>query len=208
MPKNHSVKTRNGFGQILKKAFFSDSFKAVAVLALIALVASLTLSVVHRFTTVDEAARLREKIGEAYTAAEITSELDIEGYENTENSVILNAFIASDGACIIVSKSKKAYNAGHGITLFVVIKDGIINSVANYSSAETPGLGTRALNHTYLSQYEGVAAEELAYRVVFASPSDTPSVNIRYLSGATKTSVGVKTAVEAAATFYIREVVK
>lgn len=191
-----------------KQFLRSDSFKAVAVLAIIALISSLTLSVVHKYTKVDQQARLLERIGEVYTAAQITQELDINDYTNTDGSTIVNAFAADDGATIIVSKSHKAYNASYGITLFVIVKDGKIAGVSNYLSSETPGLGTRALSENYLSQYVGIAASELAYQVSFKDPSSQSSVDIRYLTGATKSSAGVRTAVEAAATYYIREVAK
>lgn len=207
-PKANSSGGTTPKGLRLKQFLRSDSFKAVAVLTIIALVSSLTLSVVHKYTKVDQQARLLERIGEVYTAAEITQELDTSEYNNTDGSTVLNAFSAGDGATVIVSKSQKAYNAGYGITLFVIIKDGKIAGVANYLSSETPGLGTRALSENYLSQYVGIAASELAYEVSFKDPSQPSSVDIRYLTGATKSSAGVRTAVEAAATYYIREVAK
>lgn len=199
---------KRSFWAGLKKAIASDSFKAIAILAVFALLSALVLSVVHRFTVVDQTEVLKQKIGEAYSASPIKSEFDLESYQNIENSEILNAFSTEDGACIIVSKSKKAYNAGTGITLFVIIKDGKIIDVIDYASSETPGLGTKALKDTYLAQYVGVKAEDIAYRVAFESPSDTSSVDIRFITGATKSSVGVNISVEAAATFYIREVAK
>ena len=135
-----------------QKAFFkSESFKAVAVLAIIALVTSLILSVVYRFTAIDEAEAMRKKINDVYNAGTITP-IDVSGYDNKADSVILNAFMAEDGACVVVSKTKKACNAAQGITLFVIIKDGRIAKVANYSSSETPGLGSKALEGAYLEQ--------------------------------------------------------
>lgn len=193
----------------LKAAIKSDSFKAIAVLSVIALISALVLSVVHRFTIVDEQAVLREKIGEVYSASPVSSTLDTEAYSDVENSDILNAFLAEDGACIIVSKSKKAYNAGTGITLIVVIKEGIIINVVNYVSSETPGVGTIALQESYLSLYFGLEAQDLAVRdqVEFRDPS-AQSATVEYISGATKSSTGVKVSVTAAATFYIREVAR
>jgi Na+-translocating ferredoxin:NAD+ oxidoreductase RnfG subunit len=188
-----------------QKAFFkSESFKAVAVLAIIALVTSLILSVVYRFTAIDEAEAMRKKINDVYNAGTITP-IDVSGYDNKADSVILNAFMAEDGACVVVSKSKKAYNAAQGITLFVIIKDGRIAKVANYSSSETPGLGSKALEGAYLEQYVGMRASRLASGDDVTSPS-IPPLDIKYISGATKSSTGVRIAVEAAAAFYIKEV--
>lgn len=191
----------------LHKFFKSDSFKAIAVLCLFALLSALILSVVHRYTLVDEEEAMRNKIRELYTAAPVASSLDVKDYNNIENSEIISAFYAEDGACIIVSKSKKAYNAGTGITLIVVIKEGEIVFVSDYASSETPGLGTRALQENYLSQYVGLEAEELAVRdqVEIRDPSDQSS-SVQFISGATKSSTGVKLSVTAAATFYMREV--
>ena len=188
-----------------QKAFFkSESFKAVAVLAIIALVTSLILSVVYRFTAIDEAEAMRKKINDVYNAGTITP-IDVSGYDNKADSVILNAFMAEDGACVVVSKSKKAYNAAQGITLFVIIKDGRIAKVANYSSSETPGLGSKALEGAYLEQYVGMRASRLASGDDVTSPS-IPPLDIKYISGATKSSTGVRIAVEAAAAFYVKEV--
>jgi len=204
---NQAIKEKRPFKETFLKAFKTDSFKAIAVLSVIALVSALVLSVVHRYTIVDEEALLREKIGEVYTAAPVASALDTESYNDIDNSDILSAFLAQDDACIIVSKSKKAYNAGTGITLIVVIKDGVIINVVNYASSETPGLGTRALNASYLSRYVGINAKALAVRdqVEFRDPAEQ-SASVEYITGATKSSTGVKVSVTAAATFYDREV--
>ncbi|HOB64928.1 MAG TPA: FMN-binding protein, partial [Clostridia bacterium] len=102
-------------------------------------------------------------------------------------------------------KSKKAYNAAQGITLFVIIRDGRIAKVANYSSSETPGLGSKALEGAYLEQYVGMRASRLASGDDVTSPS-IPPLDIKYISGATKSSTGVRIAVEAAAAFYVKEV--
>jgi Na+-translocating ferredoxin:NAD+ oxidoreductase RnfG subunit len=197
------------FKESLKKMWKSDAFKAIAVLCIIALMSALILSVVHRYTIVDEEAVLREKVGEVYPSSPVTTSVDVSSYRNIDNSVILNAFVAEDGAYIILSKSKKAYNSGTGITLIVVIKEGIILCVQNYLSSETPGLGTRALKESYLSQYVGVEANALAVRdqVEIRDPNEQ-TVKIEYIGGATKSSPGVRISVTAAATFYIREAAK
>ena len=52
----------------MKLKIDNESLRLVVSLAVIAFFAALVLSVVHMFTIVDEEARLREKLGEVYSA--------------------------------------------------------------------------------------------------------------------------------------------
>ncbi|MBO7156895.1 MAG: FMN-binding protein [Clostridia bacterium] len=181
-----------------------ESIRLIVVLAVIALVSSLLLAVINMFTQVDEEAKLREAIGEAYTSPLTEKTFDLAGYENLEKTEILNVFEAEDGAIIILSKSTNCYNSSKGVQLLVIIKEDKIIDVISYSHSETPGLGTNALTDSYLGQYCAYSVYDFGYiegRMTGATPIDK---SVAAYTGATKTSNGVKDAVTAAARAYIK----
>lgn len=196
----------------------------IIVLTAIAVVAGLLLGVMNKVTAVDETEALKAQIGELYTSP-IKEILDISAYNNIKDTEILNAFVAEDGAYIIKSKSKKAYS-GSGLQLIVIIKSGKVLSINGEGNSETPGLGSKALTASYLQNYVGLSYDFFAgdeevvqqgegitiewdLQVEDDTDADshssaTPSANseIAAVSGATKTSNGVKYAVKAALAFY------
>lgn len=193
MGKNNRVKPR----------IDKESLKLVLVLSVIALVSALILSVVYKFTvkTIDNEARLMAKF-KTYYAADEYSALDTEMAKKRDYTQILNAYRASDGAVLILSKSEKAYNSA-GISIIVIIKDDVILDVISYSSQETPGLGSKALQETHLSQYKGLNTSVFDNSPAYVSPDkDGDGYQIKYVTGATKSSTGVQYAVEAAVIYY------
>lgn len=196
----------------------------IIVLTAIAVVAGLLLGVMNKVTAVDETEALKAQVKKLY-ASPIKEVLDISAYDNLQDTKILNAFVAEDGAYIIKSKSDKAYS-GSGLQLIVIIKDGKVHSINGEGNSETPGLGSKALAQSYLQQYMGLSydffaddettersAEGIKLEWGFSREGDTdadshssatPSANseIEAVSGATKTSNGVKYAVKAALAFY------
>lgn len=196
----------------------------IIVLTSIAVIAGLLLGVMNKVTAVDETEALKAQIGELY-ASPIKDILDVSAYQNIKDTEILNAFIAEDGAYIVESKSKKAYS-GKGLKLIVIIKDGKVSSINGEGNNETPGLGTKALADSYLQKFVGLSYayfeddEETVTRSdegltlewglqkddgtdADSHSSATPSArDIEAVSGATKSSTGVKYAVKAALAFY------
>ena len=139
-----------------------ESVRIVVCLGVIALVASLLLAVVNLFTQVDEAAELRKAIGEAYAEAEIASEVDLKDFENTDGTEVLNVFVATDGAYIILTHVAKADKVGYnaeGVSMLVIIRDDEIIKLSGYSHSETPGLGANAFKDKHLDQYIGLTTD-------------------------------------------------
>ncbi len=139
-----------------------ESVRIVVCLGVIALVASLLLAVVNIFTQVDEAAELRKAIGDVYAEAEIEREIDLKDYDDTDGTEVLNAFVATDGAYIILTHVAKADKVGYnaeGVSMLVVIKDGAIIKLSGYSHSETPGLGANAFKDKHLNQYVGLTVD-------------------------------------------------
>lgn len=201
----------------------------IAVLTGIAVVSGLLLGVMNKFTYVDETEALIEDIEKIYESP-ISEQINITDYENIEDTEILNAFIAENGAYIINSKSEKAYSS-EGLKLLVIIKDGEIVASDGKGNDETPGLGTKALSEDYLENYEGISYDyfsdeeedgesnnsgdgiEFDWSLSIDINSETgdtsgaTSINegsdrIDAISGATKSSVGVEYAIKAALKFY------
>lgn len=182
-----------------------DSVKLVIILACIALVSSLLLATINIFTQVDEEAKLRETIGNAYSSPITEEVIDFSSYDNIEKAEILNMFKAEDGAVIILSKSTNCYGAGTGISLLVIIKGDDIVEVTPYSHGETPGLGTNALTDEYLAQYEALSISDFVIgEAMGAMPGGYKEV-AKY-TGATKSSNGVRDAVTNAVRAYVKVV--
>lgn len=196
----------------------------VVVLTSIAMLSGLLLGVMNKVTYVDPTEALRERIGKLYDSPIET--VDISDYQNISDTEILNAFVAEDGAYIIEAKSKKAYSS-KGLKLIVIIKDGESISINGQGNSETPGLGSKALAVGYLNRYIGLPTtyfgadedtnEEVGSGIKllwgfqdYSTPTNTgvseginsDSGEVEAISGATKSSVGVKNAVKAAFAFY------
>lgn len=182
-----------------------DSVKLVIILACIALVSSLLLATINIFTQVDEEAKLRETIGNAYSSPITEEVIDFSSYDNIEKAEILNMFKAEDGAVVILSKSTNCYGAGTGISLLVIIKGDDIVEVTPYSHGETPGLGTNALTDEYLAQYEALSISDF---VIGEAMGATPGgyKEVAKYTGATKSSNGVRDAVTNAVRAYVKVV--
>lgn len=183
-----------------EKRGMSPSLKIVVVLTAVALIAGLLLSVVHMFTQVDEEARFREKLGNLYGGALTDKAFDIAICTPTAESEIIGVYQAENGAAVILSKSKKAFDAATGIELIVIIKDRKVEAVYLNKAAETPGLGTKALTNAHLAKYAGYSVD--AFNT--GGESIGTSVSVPGVTGATKSSNGVRIAVEAAVRAYLQ----
>ncbi len=183
--------------------FDKDSLKLVIVLSTVALISALLLSVVYMFTEakIDYQARLIAKFNENYTSTSY-EQLEIDADVVREHTSISSAYRADDGALLITAHSEKAYSSD-GIELIVIIKDDVIDSVIKNSASETPGLGSKALEDSYLAQYKGLNVNDFVFEGAVGSNKDT-SNSADFITGATKSSTGVQYAVESAVLFYIQ----
>lgn len=198
-----------------------EIIKIVIVLTAIAVISGLLLGVFNKITYVDEEQLLLKEIKALYDAD--IERVDINDYQNPLDTQILSAFIADDKTYIIEAKSNKAYSS-NGLKLIVVIKNGKVVKISGKGNSETPGLGTKALADSYLNQYVGLGYDyfetdeqtgeieiqsgvKYDWGLVVEQESSEQAVisssdNIVAISGATKSSDGVKYAVKAALAFY------
>lgn len=206
-----------------KRKISKGSVMIVVVLTVIAVASGLILGGMNKLTAVDGEKALIDRINKLYTSP-IARELDESVSISVLDADILRAFVAEDGAYIIQSKSNKAYDSD-GLTLIVIIKDGIILKIDGSGNSETPGLGSKALSqdffeknyvgldidillsdsdtHTSASDADVAEAEfslDWTFQKEFSSGSS--SGKLAAVSGATKTSDGVRAAVMLAAFFY------
>lgn len=184
----------------MKLKIDKESVRLVVSLAVIAFFAALVLSVVHMFTIVDEEARLREKIGEVYSAPLTEQTFDWTGYVDRPDTSISNCYRAEDGAYIIIAKSDKAYS-NSGIELIVIIKDDLIKDVIKYKASETPGIGSKLLEDSYLKQFTKYSVDDFDF--ASGTAGGAAGIDVAYVTGATRSSTGVRYAVEAAVKAYL-----
>lgn len=111
---------------------------------------------------------------DTYTEIECPSDSVTAVYENSEGMLIFD--ITTDG-----------YAKGGIRALIGIQTDGTVAGIGIVSLAETPGLGTKINDAAYLSQYEGIS-----------DASSAPDV----ISGATFSSNGLRSAVDAALTAF------
>jgi electron transport complex protein RnfG len=90
----------------------------------------------------------------------------------------------------------KGYSTGLNITVGIN-SDGTVSGVSIGSHSETPGLGAKAADPSYLAQYDGLTPPAT---VVKSAPQNAGDVQA--VTGATITSTAVADAVNLAAQFY------
>lgn len=185
-----------------------ESVMIVVALSVIALVAALVLSLVNMFTYVSESEAIERALGKSNI--EIAKSYEISDFgklESLKDSEILYIGKSKDDGRVFITKALKTkdscYNA-EGISLIVVIKNDIIQSVHAYKHAETPGLGSKALEAEYLNQYKGKNVNN--FRVTSDPAIDSPDspgdVQFSKVTSATYSSVGVNVAVKSAVKAY------
>lgn len=173
------------------------------VLFLICFTAALLLSVCHELTegaieskkeSVDQEA-LREVLPQASRLTKI--DLETLSYDKDAYATIEQVYEAPEGFAI------KAVGSGYAndpIEMAVGIdREGKITGLAIISHSETPGLGARATEESFRSQFIGKSADTTL--TVTKSGADS-STEIDALTGATRTSEGVTREVNLVLSFY------
>jgi len=152
----------------------------IIVLVSICLVASFLLAGVYQITSPIISAR---EAAEA-DAAKVAVLPQGSGFEEKDVELVdgvTNVYVAGNGAGCAISTNVKGMYAGLKL-MIGVNTNGEITGINVLANEETAGIGSKALDPAYLAKYVGVTA---------ASAVDG-------ISGATYTSNGVKTAVNAA----------
>ncbi len=177
---------------------YKDSIKTVAVLAIIALVSGLMLSYINSITQIDMDEEVLAKISEVYPQ-DIDKAIDLSLFNNKEESEILYAFLMKDGAYSIISHSKSAYSS-YGLDMLIIIKDDKIKHLLPYHSEETPGIGSKALEASYLDKYIGLNIADYAQTQIGDDAGKIKGIDA--FSGASRTANGVSNAVNGAIYLY------
>lgn len=133
-----------------------DYIMIVVALTVIAIMAALILSAVNIFTHVSEAELIKRALSN--NDLKIEKEYSLNTFSRYPDTELIFAGKTPDNKYVIISKANKTslncYGT-EGIAITVVIKDDIIEKIVSYKHAETPGLGSKALNEKHLSQYYG-----------------------------------------------------
>lgn len=176
-----------------------EILKITAILSLIALIAGGLLGLVYAFCKVDDSEILAKKMSVAYES-EISSDLSA-NFERVgdsfENGTVKGVYRPLDGSNVQIY-----YTAGYGaykgtIELLVVIKDDVIDKILTFSSSETPGLGSKATEDTFYSNFVGVNA---ATTDTFAVVKEGGTV--QEIASATYSSRAVTRAINCVIEFY------
>lgn len=164
------------------------SFMPIVVLVAICAVAGVLLGVVHEITAPIAAAMAEQKAQDTYAAlvpgAASFEEADVDVAGCTAALYALDA--GGNPMAIVVVAQSKGY--GGQVPIAVAFDmGGTVLSITAMANSETPGLGTRIAEETYIGQYEGKPAEPLA------------AENVDLISGATVSSKAALSAFNIAA---------
>ena len=182
------------------------------VLVIIAGIAGALLGLVHHFTAVDPNELLLKKASAIYDGELKLAPVSegISAKVEYENGEMLHTLVPKKDAVtdifVLHVKGTGAYKGT--VELLVNITGGKIEKIAKYQANETPGLGSKALEDSYFSQYYGVriTPDFPGYKLLKTEPSvDT---EVRAISGASKTSTAVTNAVNVAVRWYQNTVLK
>lgn len=181
-----------------------DILKCIIVLTLIAVVSGGVLGVFNYITYVDADAAIVTEIGSYFSL----SNDYVKKYYPVEpmapegaKSYIKACFIVVENPEDINSVSAVVYHAvGSGaysgtVELLVYVQNDKISNITVYAQSETNGIGTKALESSYLAKYKDINLKEIEGFV--RSTDETTQSNIKFISGATKTSKAVNNALNA-----------
>lgn len=177
-----------------------DNFKPTVVLTCVTTIVAVLLVVTHQFTYVDTSNVITDKLNSALTEVmgegeySIVSDWKEYGAEKPDN--VEKLIKKSDGSLafeiVTDGYSKK------GIDLVVAMNsNGTVKGVSVVSLGETPGLGTKVRNDSFLSQFKGKI--DIVEIVKNAPAKDS---EVQGVTGATYSSKGVAKAVNIAIETY------
>ncbi|HBH95088.1 MAG TPA: NADH:ubiquinone oxidoreductase subunit RnfG [Ruminococcaceae bacterium] len=177
-----------------------ENFKPTVVLTCVTTIVAVLLVVTHQFTYVDTSNVITDKLKSALTEAmgegeySIVSDWSEYGAEKPDN--VEKLIKRSDGSLafeiVTDGYSKK------GIDLVVAMNsNGTVKGVSVVSLGETPGLGTKVQNDSFLSQFKGKSG---SVEIVKNAPKKDGEV--QGVTGATYSSKGVAKAVNIALDTY------
>lgn len=145
-----------------KRPSVLETVRPVIVLVAICVVAGVLLGSVHEMTAPIAAANAAEKAQQTY--AQLVP--DAKEFVPVECSVegCTAALEARDAAGDVVAYVIVAQSKGYGGQVPIAVafgRKGSVKSITAMSNEETPGLGTKIADESYIGQYVGMGAESL-----------------------------------------------
>ena len=176
--------------------------KPVIVLSLITTIVSALLIVTYNLTYVDTSGIITEELNEkcVYLMGEgeysIVTDWKAEGYAIEKPDNVEKLIKKADGS-LAFEIVTSGYNK-NGLDLLVAMNDdGTVKGISVVSISETPGLGTKVDDESFLGRFAGIGD---TVTIVKNSPSSESE--IQAAAGATYSSKGVATAVNIATETY------
>lgn len=168
-----------------------DVVRPVVVLVTICMLAGALLGIVHYVTDPVAQANAERKAQETY--AQLVP--DAATFEPVDCTVegCTAALKALDGSGNVVAHVIVAQSKGYGGQVPIAVAfgpDGTVSSITAMANDETPGLGTKIANDSYIGQYVGLGAESIT------------ADDIDLISGATISSKAALSAFNIAVTAY------
>ncbi len=184
-----------------------DIVKTVIILSVIAVISGALLGGINSITQIDAEEQLKAKLVKVYNnPAELTrvsltdnpSLNPVNDPEVVKYGSVLDVFTAPDGTYVIRALGKGGY--GGDIEMLYAIKDYKIIKIAVYKHAETPGLGSKGFEESYLARYIGKDIRDFDKFVLDKNPDKTNE--IKAITGATYTSNAIINTTNIAALWY------
>ena len=168
-----------------------ETVRPVVVLVAICMLAGALLGVVHYVTDPVAQANADRKAQETY--AQLVPQAAL--FEPVDCTVegCTAALEARDASGAVIAHVIVAQSKGYGGQVPIAVAfgtDGTVTSITTMANDETPGLGTKIANDSYIGQYVGLAAEPVA------------ADDIDLISGATISSKAALSAFNIAVTAY------
>jgi len=181
-----------------------DDFKPAIILALITAVTTLLLVLMQGLIDTDEeglTGRLKEKCIELMGEGDFTVITDWGMYSIVRDGEIPGSIkktiIHDETGTVAFNIVVKGYNRDGLDMLIVMNPDGSVRDVAVIRNTETPGIGTRVEEPSFLANFIGLSDTT---RIVKSSPRNINE--IAAITGATKSARGVSDAVNIAIEAY------
>lgn len=179
-----------------------NRFKPTIVLTAITSIVALLLIVTHIFTYVDTSGIITDKLMSACVEAMgegefvIVSDWHAEGYGIEKPDNVEKLIKKSDGS-IAFEIITNGYSK-NGLDLLIAMNsDGSVKAVSVVSVTDTPGLGTKVNDSSFLAQFSGKIGQLTAVKNQPKSEDEVQAV-----TGATYSSKGVTEAVNIAVEVY------
>ena len=168
-----------------------ETVRPVVVLVAICMLAGALLGVVHYVTDPVAQANAERKAQETY--AQLVPQAAL--FEPVDCTVegCTAALEARDASGAVIAHVIVAQSKGYGGQVPIAVAfgtDGTVTSITTMANDETPGLGTKIANDSYIGQYVGLAAESIT------------ADDIDLISGATISSKAALSAFNIAVTAY------